>query len=178
MRSETVNFLASMLTEYMKSTIKVRGLTRTLVDSIDCYTQNNGVFLNTNGNVRFFNWGDLRNARRRKDLLDNFPHISKNARKLLSSANKDTDIPNGEKQLVCDHVMPVSALEKHLRGVEYDKPCDTLNFLKDHYRRCIITTEENIRLNENGLSRNMPTDWNSGTCPFMRYDKVEIELER
>jgi len=172
-----VGFLASVLTDFIQSEVRVRSLTRTLVDSIDCYTRNNEVFLNGNRNVRWFNWGDLCKLKRRNGLLEEFPHISNDAYEVLSAAERGINIPKVPKRLICDHVMPVKAIDEHLRNSQYHDPADTLGFLNNHYRRCIITTDEN-KLLDKDLKSKMPSDWKSAASPFVRYEKVGIKLKR
>jgi hypothetical protein len=140
-------------------------LFRNLVDNWYAY-ERGGVFLHQkSGRPRWFNNPD---PAKQGDAL----------RKMLASVEAmkriNGDVPPG--RLVKDHVIPLTRLRKIICAI----PDATIEAIEETLRRCyrvaIITKEEHDRLTGGGHRTAMPSDWNDGDDPFVRYRTAGIQL--
>ena len=164
---------AEMFAHYINQDLKIRGMERSLLDSIAAF-QIGPIAFTKSGFAQWLNKGDL--IRHNKRALVNAIPQSPNAQKALSVFS-DTDLDNSI-HLVCEHVVPINVITTILKNTKAENgPLDAQKILDIHksfYRRCIVTKGEDNILNRNKLNRNMPKDWD-GKDVYARYKKVGFD---
>lgn len=81
-------------------------------------------------------------------------------------------------RILVDHSIPIKVLGAEIRQNNDLKQMKNLRqFLRDNFRRTVITFEENKRLDK-VYKQTMPSGWTFGDDPFARYAAAGIELAR
>lgn len=78
-----------------------------------------------------------------------------------------------------EHVVPATTLYDGLCALTEDAnstESDFEGFIEKHFIICVITDEENERLNKAGLRQTMPDDWKQGGDAWARYNAVEPKI--
>jgi hypothetical protein len=168
-RSEAVKALEvaylDHLLIYLDSRDRNGPLFRTLIDNWNAYSRV-GIFLNRNHNARWFNNPDYI---RQKQLSTSVNFVSKSIEAAI--ANKIS------VRAIMDHAIPVSILRLLMIERAPKSTNEVRKFLKQYYTLGLITKDEDVLLNQKGLGRSMPADWD-GKCRFARYAKVGIEKSK
>ena len=123
---------------------------------------------------------ERKTQRRGEDVFDDtFLDIRKWTGKNYSGVARDSD-----NALVFEHVIPAKVylpelIKEYKEYKENNKEFDLTAFR--HFRNkvsvCIVTKQEDNRLNESGFREKMPDGWNWQTGnPFARYEAVEIKI--
>ena len=81
----------------------------------------------------------------------------------------------GNNELVYDHSIPFIYLKDTLLSEENLRVEQLKSYLEKYTVACLITKEDDRFLNENGLNRKMPKDWDQ-TDPLARYKAVGIKI--
>lgn len=81
----------------------------------------------------------------------------------------------GNGDLVYDHAVPFCYLQRELLNIE-QVTIEAVRLVLEKYGiACLITKEENRKLNKNGLNRKMPSGWD-GVDSLARYKFLNIEV--
>lgn len=81
----------------------------------------------------------------------------------------------GDNQIVYDHSIPFNYLKEVLLGEQNLNIENLKTYLEKHTVACLITKEEDQRLNKLGLNRKMPRNWD-GVDPLARYQEADIKV--
>lgn len=81
----------------------------------------------------------------------------------------------GNNELVYDHSIPFNYLKDALLSEEDLQVEKLKSYLEKYTAACLITKEEDKRLNKIGLNRKMPTDWDQSDA-LARYKAAGIKL--
>lgn len=114
-------------------------------------------------------------AGKNKKINDNLKNVEYISKELKDRLDKGEEFFIGE--ISQDHVVPICEI---LKFWEENKNNLTDNFVENSLRKalhvCIITKEENAKLNAAKLARRMPENWNWNKDDiFTRYEKVGIK---
>lgn len=81
------------------------------------------------------------------------------------------------KDVIHEHVIPHSIVMNKLLELDPLTDENIMSVLNKYYIICIITKEEDKRLNAAGLRRNMPPEWNEENgSVFARYEHDKVQL--
>jgi len=94
--------------------------------------------------------------------------ISKKAFEQLSKGNKS--------ELIGEHVVPISIVLTKLNNIKDISVTSISDLVKMYSTKAVITKEEDERLKDNKLQKNMPDDW-CGKDIMSRYKYVNIEVK-
>jgi hypothetical protein len=81
----------------------------------------------------------------------------------------------GQGKLIYDHAVPFRCLERELMNMEIVTPDAVEAVLERHCIAVLLTRDENARLSQSGLARQMPPNWD-GKNPLARYQAVGIDV--
>ena len=95
------------------------------------------------------------------------------AAKYRSSASLGVQVGGGG--LIYDHAIPFVYLQRELLGLMVPTRESIHAILKRYGTACLITKDEDNRLNQAGLGRAMPTEWD-GCDVLARYHFLQIEI--
>lgn len=81
--------------------------------------------------------------------------------------------------LVFEHIIPAKVYIDELINAYTDKRLDINYFrnFRDQIYVCIVTKDEDTRLDMGHLRENMPPTWNFGDNPFARYDDKRVSIK-
>ena len=119
----------------------------------------------------------------RGSILRAFDGVSVGAANIIDmgKAARIVDRKNHPKHLslIVDHSVPVSVICSHLWASPRSWSVERLReFLRENFRRAVISYEEDDLLRANKLSSRMPGSWRFGDDPFARYQEAGIKLVR
>jgi hypothetical protein len=83
----------------------------------------------------------------------------------------------GKAQLIYDHSLPFKYLQEELMSVDNLTTKKLQSILEQHSVVCLITKEEDIKLNSLKLNNKMPDDWD-GVDSLARYKAAGIEVTK
>jgi hypothetical protein len=87
--------------------------------------------------------------------------------------------PSGQPapyRLVVDHAVPIAEIRRLLVADESLWEASKLRgFLRYHFRRGVLTKNEDNKLRSQGLGSRMPVGWKAWDDPFARYRAVNLE---
>jgi hypothetical protein len=150
---------------YLSAKDENGSLFRTFVDNWYAYHKG-GPLLNRNGNPKWFNNPD---PIKEREAFLSMDYVSVKAMKLINS--------NGcGDRLVKDHSVPVKVLRKLIVNQGSGKILDISRiqeFLEKYYRLGVITKDEDKQFGREGLTSEMPKNWDE-IDPFARYHAVGI----
>lgn len=95
------------------------------------------------------------------------------AAQFRSTASIGVEVGGGK--LIYDHAIPFVYLQRELLNTQVVTRESVENVLVRYGTACLITKEEDIDLNKNGLGRKMPDGWN-GFDPLARYRELGIDV--
>lgn len=79
------------------------------------------------------------------------------------------------QKFIYEHTVPFNIIRDKLMALEYISADSISNILEQFHIVTKISHEEDQRLNDEGLSRTMPTDWDEES-PLARYERVGIKV--
>ena len=106
-------------------------------------------------------------------------YVSEEAYEVLQKHRADEGVSFETLGLHYEHVVPATTLYDGLCALIEDAnstESDFEGFIEKHFIICVITDEENERLNKAGLRQTMPDDWKQGGDAWARYNAVEPEI--
>ncbi|NWO06817.1 MAG: hypothetical protein HLX50_14305 [Alteromonadaceae bacterium] len=81
------------------------------------------------------------------------------------------------KDVIHEHVIPHSIVMSKLLALKSLSNEDIMGIIKSYYVICVITKEEDKRLNAAGLRTKMPDGWDDKSdSVFARYQRVDISI--
>jgi hypothetical protein len=86
-----------------------------------------------------------------------------------------TGLSPGTGQLIYDHAVPFSYLQRELLSLDPVTPDAVCGVLGKFGTIVLITESENARLNAAGYGRKMPAHWD-GIDPLARYTAIGVEV--
>ncbi len=92
---------------------------------------------------------------------------------ISDSAQSAIDNERTDVHLVKDHILPVRVIRERLFERQFTDRDELLAFLRRWYRIGIITKVEDVLLNQRGLNRSMPPQWDQSST-FERYRYADI----
>jgi hypothetical protein len=96
--------------------------------------------------------------------------LTEKAQRLSKKGEISTD------NVTLDHAVPSIILNRTLKQEKFNTNEELLEFLRKHYFMCLITKEEDKKLNK--YKQTMPDDWNNDWENWdARYKKVDIVLK-
>jgi hypothetical protein len=82
-------------------------------------------------------------------------------------------------RVIVEHAVPVKVIGETVSNQSSLWQPDRLReFLRHHFKRGVLTSAEDARLNEQGLRQRMPPGWQAGGDPFARYNAVRLQRAR
>ena len=90
-------------------------------------------------------------------------------------SHKARNVPDNSKNLVYDHILPISVVIQQLMDLVEVCP-DTVGDILDQVVTCTITLEEDQDLRSNGLLSSMPEGYKPGDSPLCRYAAAGISV--
>lgn len=109
----------------------------------------------------FFLW-ELRNTNKKHEAA-------------LYRSRSSLELVAGQGQLIYDHAVPFNYLQKELLLLNSVTTENVECILLRHGVACLITKDEDNMLNQSGLGRKMPDDWDGNDC-LARYRAIGIEI--
>lgn len=78
-------------------------------------------------------------------------------------------------RIIVEHAVPVKVIgEAVRRDTQLWSMARLREFLRHHYKRGVLTSEEDKQLTTAGLRQAMPSEWNPWDDPFARYHAVPL----
>ncbi len=85
------------------------------------------------------------------------------------------EIRAGETKFRRDHIVPKKLVKEMLLGLDHPTETSVRDILGRFGEVCVITLEEDAKLNAAGLNNEMPSDWTNDKDVFARYKSIGIE---
>jgi hypothetical protein len=116
-----------------------------------------------------------------REMLHMFDALSTGAVAIreMGEAVRIVDRKNHPKRLslIVDHSVPLSVICRHLWASPHSWTVERLrDFLRENFRRAVISYGEDGLLRAGKLSSRMPDGWQFGDDPLARYHEVGIKL--
>ena len=106
-------------------------------------------------------------------------YVSQGAYEVLKEHKGEKKISFKALSLRYEHVVPATLHYEELLALSKDGPIgerDFEDFMEKKFLICVITKEENKRLNKAGLRQTMPDDWEKGGDAWARYNAVDPKI--
>lgn len=172
------NHAAKIFADYLNSPLNIRGMGRSMLDSIDSYLNQDLNHLSTIKKYPpWLNRSDLRKVKNRA-FIEKISQ-SDNVKDIYAAA-ENLDLSK-DVNLICDHVVPCTIMIDYLEKSHPKKgnltAQDVIDFHQTYYRRCILTESENNELKEAGFNSKMPDGWCYKTGDiFARYKHQKVNF--
>jgi len=83
---------------------------------------------------------------------------------------------NGDNKMLChEHIVPKRVIIEKICSLKSPTKRKIFDILQHFCIGCVVTREEDKKLNHAGLRSKMPDDWDDKN-PWARYDRVKIQV--